>query len=157
MRQFLAIIIVGLSGVLASMCDAQAVGIPIKPVALYAGQVEGRLPSTRAVITDRLEFERVWNQAHANSSSTVPLPPIDFTKETVIVAGLGLQGGLFASIRITDVQSDGVVLRIKISVVVPGFLCISPSVQNYPTTIARIPNIGLTPVFSDTVVVDLCK
>lgn len=91
--------------------------------AMRLPEPDGPIGSADRVIRDRQEFDRLWKRTHANSRPAPEVPPIDFSREMVIVLSLG---GLTPSG--TDVTGEQIiefndVVQVRYSVVSAGKNC----------------------------------
>jgi hypothetical protein len=148
---------IALSPTLSSAQQKSPADTLIRPVVLFQDISRSRVNAIRGIVVEQAEFQRVWDEAHAAVVSPRPmLPVVDFTKEMVVVAGLGYQGGLTGSISIIDIRDNDNVLRIRFRVRLLGANCESYAAVTYPTVIVKIPKTRSTPVFSDSLTVQRC-
>lgn len=100
----------------------------------------------RSMVTTREEWERLWHEVHRLGASVPPLPVVDFAREMIIVAAMGIQysaGGRIAIVRVRDI-SNTLEATIELHPPCDGFAAIS-----YPTAIVAVPLKRVTPVFQD--------
>jgi hypothetical protein len=148
---------IGLSPTMSSAQQKSAADTLFRPFILFQGDTRSRVNAIRGIVVEQAEFQRVWGEAHAAIVPPRPMPPVvDFTKEMVVVAGLGFQGGLTGSISIIDIRDNDNILRIRFRVGLLGPNCESYAAVTYPTVIVKIPRTRSTPVFSDSLTVQRC-
>ncbi len=132
--------------------SADTGGTPIAMSPLYKSSDGGALGAMRSVVTTREEFERVWQVAHSTHlTNKPPLPQVDFSRQAVVVAAMGFQGGAGTEIRITRAVQRGSVLEIFVELRLLSERCSSYSGIQYPTEMVRVPATRSTPVFHDTI------
>jgi hypothetical protein len=121
-----------------------------RPIEIYNDPNSG-LGAIRAVITTRAEFDKLWEILRRDKSE---LPPVvDFSKDMVVVAGMGQQLGAGNGIRITSVRDTTYLLGITVEFANQTAECLKGGypVIDHPTTMVRVPRSRSTPVFRDIV------
>lgn len=85
------------------------------------------------IIRDREEFVRIWEgELH---SASIPLPPVDFGREMVLVYFMGgrASGGYSVGVREVRVTSEG--LQLTVSELVPGRNCLVTMKPTSPVSV----------------------
>jgi hypothetical protein len=131
-------------------------GLSAQTTLLYKSRTSGRIDATRAVLSTPTAFERVWREAHANLRTIPELPAVDFEKEIVIVAAMGMQGGTGRDIAITRVRDRGNVTHVAVEVRTLDPKCESFPQIEFPTVMVRVPRTLSTVVFEDRVIEAHC-
>jgi hypothetical protein len=103
--------------------------------------------AVRLVVRDDAAWAEVW----------APRPPVDFAKEMVLVASLGMRrtGGFAATIARADLA--GGVLRVEVVEKRPGAGCMTTQSLTYPVALARVARHDGAVEFADRVVVSGCR
>jgi hypothetical protein len=125
---------------LASARDASAQG--------YVGslrywRMEGHLgwglnePMQQAVTTSA-EFLKLWAQIHFHSSRVPSPPDIDFSKEMVLVNGMGQRSSGGYSIRTERIEDDGEIIRVFSRTRSPGPKCMTSAAFTSPVELIRV-------------------
>jgi hypothetical protein len=94
----------------------------------------------RLVVRDALQWSTVWAQINAGVSPLPARPDIDFSREMVIVAAMGIRnsGGFGILIdEATAIGADGVAVTVRS--IAPGSRCFVTGVLTAPVDVARLP------------------
>lgn len=160
MRPYVAITLVALAlapaNVQAQAKRTTASDVPFK--VLDQSTSHGGLGPVRLVVTSRDRFETYWRLAwtSVDPASIPPAPSVDFTKNAVIIVGLGRQPGINASIAIARVQDRDNVLEISVSIGRRPESCVSTLLATDPFQIVQIPASKSIAVFHDRLTVNHC-
>jgi hypothetical protein len=100
----------------------------------YSGVKDRR----RLVVRDAARWAELWNELTALQQPRPPVPVIDFSKETVIFASMGLRGTGGYSIQIPRVQEAGGALYATVREVRPGPACILTQAETAPVVAVRV-------------------
>ena len=118
-----------------------------RPIEIYHDGAHG-LGAIRAVIQTPLELDRIW--VVLRRAKEQPAPVVDFSKEMLVVAGLGWEPGSGYGIRIASARDTARVLEVLVDVMIND--CnVSYSMIDHPTVIVRVPRTQSTAVFRDRV------
>ena len=91
-----------------------------------------------------------WKRVTANHRQAVPVPPVDFRGEMVILVGLGAQRSTGYEIRVVSVRQVGATLEVRVQVWVLGVgPCMAGMSVTSPVDIVRIPRSGAVVTFLD--------
>lgn len=99
----------------------------------------GLADSLRAVVRDSLRWRQLWDRINQPFFPRPALPPIDFQREMVVVAGLGARpsAGYDVVIEAAELDSSGIEVALRRASPAPG--CPVAAVVTQPVDIARIP------------------
>ena len=62
--------------------------------------------AAQQVVRDPAAWQALWTRLHANASAAPVLPPVDFAKDMVVVAAMGMKGHGGYKIAITAAADD---------------------------------------------------
>ena len=101
----------------------------------YTGVVD----SVRVVVRDSANWRALWARINRPFIPAPALPPIDFNREMVVVAGLGARpsGGYDIVIEAVEQDSAGIEVALRRASPAPG--CPVAAVMTQPLDVARIP------------------
>jgi PrcB C-terminal len=94
----------------------------------------------RLVVRDALTWQVVWNQIYLRQSPVPPLPPIDFSREMMVVVALGSHSTGGYSILLdsaAEAANNGIAVIVDSSS--PGSNCIVTEAFTQPVDVARVP------------------
>jgi PrcB C-terminal len=99
----------------------------------------GMLDSVRTVVRDSANWRTVWAQINRPFIPSPALPPIDFKREMVVVAGLGARpsGGYDIVIESVEQDSTGIEVALRRASPAPG--CPVAAAMTQPLDMALIP------------------
>jgi hypothetical protein len=122
---------------------------PVK--VLYATPDGGVRRALREVVDNPDEFARLWQEVHASTAPTPALPTVDFPREMVIVASMGVQASVGSTIAITELRDHDSMLEVTVEL--RPFPCsIGWPMVTYPIVIVSVPSSRSTVVFQDRVI-----
>ncbi len=118
----------------------------------YSGYHE----AARIVIRSDADWRSAWATLHAGSSPVPPVPPVDFSREMVLLAALGDRpsGGFGVAIR--EVTFDGSTVGAAVVETRPGPRCIVTAVVTQPVAVVTVPRSDVPVVFLDRAVTADC-
>ena len=112
----------------------------------------------RIVIRDNEAWREMWKRIHYPVfPSPPPLPEIDFSREIVVVVGLGTRPSSGYGIIIDGAYEQDNLLEVLVRTVSPGKNCINLTVMTQAVDIVRLAKTQSAVVFRDTEVVRDCK
>jgi hypothetical protein len=79
-----------------------------------------------------------------------PVPQIDFTTQTILVASPGLEGSPGYQFNITNVVAEHHHLLVEATLTTPGLLCIWAAVVTFPVQTIDVPKTNLSPALNMT-------
>jgi hypothetical protein len=103
---------------------------------LLSETYSGLYHSFRAVLQDSSNYRDVWDRATLEHRK---LPPVDFSRNMVIVVAMGTRSSTQHRIRIQSVKAAGPTLQVRVLLVSPGPGCIVGNAETYPVDIVRVP------------------
>ena len=102
----------------------------------------GMKDPAQVVVRTPAEWAQVWSAVWGGSSPVPPLPQVDFERETVVAAALGMRATGGFSIYVESAhQRDGYV-EVVVHKVSPGSQCVTTQAVTYPVDLARISTAG---------------
>ena len=164
MRRALVVGLVGLCGTSFERASAQPSPErgPIAVTRLRDGEggfstYTGVVDSVRVVVRDSANWRALWTRINRPFIPAPDLPPIDFSREMVVVAGLGKRpsGGYDIVIESVEQDSSGIEVALRRASPAPG--CPVPAVMTQPLDVARIPASVLRVRFRERSVVVPCS
>ena len=116
--------------------------VPVQRLRTQAGSFDansGLVDSARVIVRDTATWRAVWQRINQPFIPPPTLPSIDFQRDMVIVAALGVKpsGGYDIMIEGADVDSSGVEISVVRSS--PGHGCVLTDARTQPVDLARIP------------------
>ena len=104
----------------------------------------------RTVVRDSSSWEDWWRRVTANHRQAVPLPPVDFRREMVILVGLGRQRSTGYDVTVVSARHVGATLQLRVQVSLLGLgPCMAGMAVTSPVDIIRIPRSGAVVTFID--------
>jgi len=91
------------------------------------------------VIVNAGRWEAVWQEMHSDRSPQPSLPPIDFGKETLVLAAMGEEGDACWTTEIAEVLAMKESLRVGVLEKRAPMSCACPAVVVHPVHVVRIP------------------
>ena len=124
---------------------------------LSAPGLDGPPESVFTVLRTATDWDSVWAMVHRNQITPAlpPAPAVDFTREMVLLAGLGTQGSTGWNIRIDTVVTRRDTLRVIIHSVGPQ--CIAGMAITYPWDAVRVPRTDGPVQFIRRPTIDYCR
>ncbi|TAL52227.1 MAG: protease complex subunit PrcB family protein [Nanoarchaeota archaeon] len=142
------ILIIFIFAILLAGCVKQNTWKPIEYQNVSSGNAESAKQEIALEINSEKEWEDVWKGVFKTDSIEVPLPSIDFAKETVFAVFLGEKntGGYSASI--TKIYESDNQVEVKISATKPGPGSMVTESFTYPYIIVKTKKINKPASFS---------
>ncbi|MEW5929598.1 MAG: protease complex subunit PrcB family protein [Gemmatimonadota bacterium] len=141
--------------------DQQAGGTPVPVTRLRPGYTftfsSGYTAPARQVVRSEAEWRTVWARLHESVMPQPPVPAIDFSRETVLVAALGQRSSGGFSILVDSVYDAGSTLRAVVRRSSPGAGCTVTAALTQPVDVVRIPAGGRGVGFVDRDEVRDCR
>ncbi|MFI5230035.1 MAG: protease complex subunit PrcB family protein [Gemmatimonadales bacterium] len=116
----------------------------------------GIADSTRVVVRDSASWRQLWTQLNRPFIPPPPLPPVDFGREMVVVAGLGARPTAGYDIVIEGAERDSSGLEVAVRRTSPGAGCPVLAVVTQPVDLARLPTLAVDTRFRERTVVTPC-
>ena len=116
----------------------------------------GLTEPTRLVVRNDAQWRDVWSKLVGHVTSAPEAPPIDFTKEMVVVASLGAKPTAGNMIRIARAGRMSGVTYIEIVSTSPSARCKMPPRPSAPADVVVTPKLDEPVTFVETYVVSAC-
>jgi len=122
-----------------------------EPLTVNSGMTE----STRLVVRDAATWASTWSRIWTVKPAP-PLPAIDFSREMVIVVGLGTRPTGGYSIAVESAATEAGNLNVVVRTDTPGGGCLSAQMLTSPVDVVRVPRTEATVEFRDRNVTRNC-
>jgi hypothetical protein len=99
----------------------------------------GITDSTRVVIRDAETWRATWDRVWSRQTPAPPLPTIDFSREMVVVVGLGTRSSGGYSIVVEGASLAGGTIDVVVQKTSPGANCFVTGALSEPVDIVRVP------------------
>ena len=136
-----------------------ATSVPIRrddnAVSLFQGN-SGMTDSARVAIRSEADWRRTWAQLVGHLSPAPELPPVDFTKEMVIIAAMGTRPTVGNMIRIARVGRSSGVTYVDVVSEIPASRCKAARRETAPADVVMVPRIDEPVAFVETHEVKVC-
>jgi len=130
-------------GALAVSCGgsptAAAQTLTVTPLASFSSASHVFESETLDVLRDQTTWQTLWAQMNANDSPPRPLPPVDFSKDMVVVAAVGAQATGGSRVSVDSASESLGVVTVEVTVITPGPHCGLPTVITSPVAAATLP------------------
>ncbi|HEY9226698.1 MAG TPA: protease complex subunit PrcB family protein [Gemmatimonadaceae bacterium] len=147
------------SAIPAGHSTAQSVPVPLvrlRDGAVAFSMYTGVGDSLRAVVRDSSRWRQLWDRINQPFYPRPALPPIDFRREMIVVAGLGARPSAGYDVVIETVEQDSTGIEVGLRRASPAPGCPVAAVTTQPLDIARIPASGQPVRFRERTVVVPC-
>lgn len=91
------------------------------------------------LVRDQPAWESLWKRLNANASPAPAVPPIDFTKDMLVVAGMGMKGHGGYKIAVSAATEEAGKITIEITETSPGPRCMNAMMMTSPVIVAKLP------------------
>lgn len=108
---------------------------------LASGGNSGYEEKERLKITNKADFQKMWDRVYVNFSEKPPLPDVNFNNQMVIGVFYGQYPNGGSSISVKSVEMYETMIMVKIDEVTPGHNCVTTDVLTQPFQIIRIPKV----------------
>jgi hypothetical protein len=132
-------------------------GAPVPITRVTSAGNSGIKEKLHLVIRDRDTWRDVWRMINATKMQVPALPEIDFSREMVVVAGLGQKPSGGYGIRVDRAYEKDDRLDIDLVTGSPGRSCLVPAVLTQPVDVVRLPRTERSVIFHETEIVHDCK
>ena len=112
--------------------------------------------SLRVVVEDVARWEMYWRRVHARMTPAPPVPAVDFAREMVILAALGLRGSGGYGILVDSAYDAGAYVEVVVRRTAPGSGCLVTAAFTQPVDLVRIPARKVPVRFRERVTVEPC-
>lgn len=135
-------LVLGLLLLELSGCTGRGESVPLRRLDNFSPYYSGFAQPQRLVVTDLANWTSIWQQIVSFQSPSPALPPVDFTRETVIVVAMGRRDTCGYAITINDVtRVFDTGLSVLVTETSPGYGCIAcaTAVLTSPVDLVIIP------------------
>jgi hypothetical protein len=102
-------------------------------------QTSGFDDATRLVVRDTTAWRSAWVRLNARFFPQPPLPTIDFSRETVLIAAMGERASGGFEIHLDSILRRPDAIEVSVRSVVPGDGCMLSATFTQPVDVAKIP------------------
>lgn len=136
---------------------AQAQGAPqegVRPSPIIFWRLDmwtantGLTVPTERVVTNAEDWRVVWSKVYQNIDPPPAVPEIDFSKEVVVVVGIGGRSNGGYQLQINTVRDLGAAVEISSSTRVSGNQCAKATAENAPVQMVRMPKVSKPVTFT---------
>lgn len=114
----------------------------VEAEALLEAQRTGFEEPRRELIRDAETWRSVWSTAHQGTEPSPPVPPIDFSGQSVVLAAMGRRATGGYEVGVTEVRRTEGALAVTVREVSPGPGCIVTQALTSPAVAVWIPVAG---------------
>lgn len=107
-------------------------------VHVYRGERSGFPDALRLVVRDSASWQLVWRQLMVARPDTAAAPAVDFRREMVVVAALGLRAQGGHAIAVDSVRRAGEEIEVVVRTVVPAAACAPALAVVQPVDVVRV-------------------
>jgi hypothetical protein len=111
----------------------------------------------RLVIRGQSEWAAVWDVLWGRDARKPPLPPVDFARETVLLAASGTRPTGGHSIAIPSVEDADGTLKVQVVERSPGRTCMTTQVITHPATAVAVARVTERVELEEHSAVDDCR
>ena len=114
-------------------CNAAGGGQSVSIRSLAKGAFSGIRDARQEIVKAADEWEKLWKQHAIPAGTTGKIPPVDFSKEMVIVATLGTKrtGGYSIEIVSAEARDKSLIITVKKSAPPPGAITVQALTAPY--------------------------
>ncbi len=123
-------------------------GAAVSTRTLARGGQSGLRKPRQIVVRSAAEWEALWKEHAADRLPTLPMPPIDFTKETVLGVALGDRPTAGYEVQITRADREGDRLVVHTREVTPATDSVQAQVVTSPFDFVVVPRFDGEVVFA---------
>jgi hypothetical protein len=120
-------------------------------------QTSGFEDSTRLVVRDTSAWRRAWARLNARYVPQPPLPTVDFTRENVLIAAMGVRASGGFEIHLDSAIRKADAIEVIVRSVMPGDGCMVSATFTQPVDLAKIPATPLPVRFRERNVTASCE
>jgi hypothetical protein len=164
------VLVAALAAVTVGCSAADPMGVPGPEESLAVGEAVTlrRIPAaselaftgleqpTRRVVRSEAEWRDVWSQIWSRHTPQPPLPAVDFSREMVLVAGMGVRSSGGYSIRIQSARQTAQGLAVTVHSESPGAGCGVFAALTYPADLVVVPRTSGTVRFVESAATRHC-
>jgi Tfp pilus assembly protein PilV len=95
--------------------------------------------AAQQVVRDQAAWQALWTRLHVNASPAPALPAVDFTRDMVVVAAMGMKSHGGYKIAITAAAEDAGKVTVEVTETSPGARCMNAMMMMSPVVVAKLP------------------
>jgi Tfp pilus assembly protein PilV len=95
--------------------------------------------AAQQVVRDQAAWQALWTRLHVNASPAPALPAVDFTRDMVVVAAMGMKSHGGYKIAITAAAEDAGKVIVEVTETSPGARCMNAMMMTSPVVVAKVP------------------
>lgn len=114
----------------------------VETEALLEAQWTGFDEPRRELIRDAETWRSAWSTAHQGTEPSPPVPPVDFSGQSVVLAAMGRRATGGYELTVSEVRRTEGTLGVTVREVSPGPGCIVTHALTSPAVAVRIPVAG---------------
>ena len=95
--------------------------------------------AAQQVVRDQAAWQALWTRLHVNASPAPALPAVDFTRDMVVVAAMGMKSHGGYKIAITAAAEDAGKVTVEVTETSPGARCMNAMMMTSPVIVAKLP------------------
>ena len=121
-------------------------GTPV-PITRYGSDssaytlVSGIALPREGVVRDSAAWRRLWDEIHATTTPVPDLPPVDFSRDMILVAALGSQPTGGYDVLLAGATQDSTGLAVAVLKRRPGTGCITTQAVTRPVDLGKVPRL----------------
>jgi hypothetical protein len=137
-------------------CSSSQERTPVSFTVVTSGHNSGYIKKGRLKITNKADFQKMWDNLYINFSEKPPLPDINFNNQLVIGAFFGEATSGGNSIAVKSVEMYETMIMVKIEETTPGYNCVTTDVMTQPYQIIAISKVNLPVNYATEHVIRKC-
>src|SRR5262245_13467754 len=91
------------------------------------------------VVRDQAAWAALWKRLNANASPAPAVPAVDFTKDMLVVAGMGMKGHGGYQVAVSSATEDAGKVTVEVTETSPGARCMNAMMMTSPVVVAKLP------------------
>ncbi|HKW01413.1 MAG TPA: erythromycin esterase family protein [Vicinamibacterales bacterium] len=95
--------------------------------------------AAQQVVRDQPAWQALWTRLNSNASPAPTLPAVDFTKDMLVVAAMGMKGHGGYKVAITGAAENAGKVTVEVTETSPGARCMNAMMMSSPVVIAKLP------------------
>ena len=95
--------------------------------------------AAQQVVRDQAAWQALWARLNSNASPTPALPAVDFAKDMLVVAAMGMKGHGGYKIAITAATEAAGKVTVEVTETSPGARCMNAMMMTSPVVVAKVP------------------
>lgn len=113
--------------------------LTVTPIATLNAPAGALDDATQQVVRDQAAWQALWARLNSNASPAPALPAVDFAKDMIVVAAMGMKGHGGYKVAITAAVEDAGKVTVEVTETSPGARCMNAMMMTSPVVVARLP------------------